>query len=783
MRLILRVSVFLLVAVSALGQSTPGAAFPLTNTRYGQNSGYPRLVNDGKDFYLFWLGEANIRMTRIVEGEARVSRPVMPIDADGGHFDVVWTGRYFLVAAVTGNSTIAGRLVTIDAEPVGDSFTLAGAPSDTPELAFNGRDVLLVHRHWGVAVTRLTAEGRIIDGPRTIFDTPFNHTTTFDVASNGDGFAVLVATQSGDRLAIVDRTGSIRSEQSLGGRSHSLRIASDGSGYRAAGVAEGNRAWSCTFDANGTLGTTVTLGDASDVASLVWTGTGYKAALRQNFLKLRIADLDRSTEAFRETEPIAFSGNFPDLAALNGRVLAAWLSSRNTVDVSPLPLTTDSGTPAAFGAAEQTLLATATSRDATLVIWSEPGGNGHPAVHLGLRGRNGSWAEGTRADLGTPVVAASDGQDFLLLYRREEGCFARRFDSTGRPVTPAVAIDARLTPESMLWNGQNYVVAGVRHDGSVAVLQVSANGIASAPVVIQRYSSWSYPETPVIATDGTAYLVAWLEVVPHPFPPIGYSYWIRAARLSADLVPGQTFLISQHVAQGRPGLAWDGTNYVAAWADDESVRARRISTDGVPLGTVPARFWSGVPLAPVDVIASNLGVTLAWRSDTFNYYTTELNRGNGDGFGGTILLRAYAGDEPHVVSLPDHRAAILAAVPLDEPPFHGSRRITMTVLDHVWPRKPLTAPDVTARLIDGRLRIEWTAVHEDVTGYRVEYRIGDGNWNELERSPDPSNRTVTFRPPRASTAYAFRVRAMSDGGMGPYSDPAVYSTAKRRAVR
>lgn len=785
MRLILRVSLVLLVAISAFGQSTPGAPFPLTNTRYGESGGHPRLVTDGKDFYLFWLTESNIRMTRLVDGEARAGRAVMPVEGDFGHFDVVFTGRYFLVATTTPSLTIVARLVSTDGEPAGDVFTLVTAWSRSPRLAFNGRDVLVAHQHLGyLAFTRATAEGQSLGPPQAIL--PHGFPASYDVASNGDGFALLTAAKGGDRLVIFDATGAIRSEQSLGGQSRSLRIASDGRGYRAAGVADDNRTWSCTFEPNGTLGTTVTLGDAYDVSSLIWTGTAYKAALRQSYTQqVRIADLDRSTEIFSETEPISFSGNFLHLAALNGRVLAAWYSydPRSTVNVSPLPLTSDSGTPAAFGAAEQTLLATATSRDATLVVWSEPGSHGRANVHLGLRGRDGSWAEGTRSDVGTPVVAASDGHDFLLVYSLNEGRFARRFDSAGRPVTPPVAINARFTPESMLWNGQNYVVAGVMHDGNLAVLQVSTNGIASEPVVIQRYSSWTYPETPVIATDGTAYLVAWVEAVFHPFPPFGYSYQMWTARVSADLVPGKAFLIEQFVEQGRPGLAWDGTNYVAAWPDYEFVRARRISTDGIPLGTVASRFWSGVPRAPVHAMTSSRGVTLSWRSDTFNYYTTELNRGNGDGFGGTILLRSYAGEAPHAMPLPDGRAAILAPVPLDEPPFHGSRRITMTVLDHVWPRKPLTAPAVTVRLVDGRFRIEWTAVHEDVTGYRVEYRIGDGNWNELERAPDPSSRSATFRPVRSSTAYAFRVRAMSDGGMGPYSDAAVISNAKRRSVR
>jgi hypothetical protein len=67
-----------------------------------------------------------------------------------------------------------------------------------------------------------------------------------------------------------------------------------------------------------------------------------------------------------------------------------------------------------------------------------------------------------------------------------------------------------------------------------------------------------------------------------------------------------------------------------------------------------------------------------------------------------------------------------------------------------------------------------------VTGYRVEQRIGDDDWTEIDRWLDADELSLVL----ASTpdpAVSFRVRAFSDGGASPYSAP-VRPLSRRRAV-
>jgi hypothetical protein len=79
--------------------------------------------------------------------------------------------------------------------------------------------------------------------------------------------------------------------------------------------------------------------------------------------------------------------------------------------------------------------------------------------------------------------------------------------------------------------------------------------------------------------------------------------------------------------------------------------------------------------------------------------------------------------------------------------------------------------------------VEWSAPPEPVNGYRVEYRVDDGLWNELDFWFDARSRSLAIRPWRTGPVrYQFRVRAVNDAGFSPYSNPATVRTRKTRAV-
>jgi len=785
MRPFLRIALILSFVLPLFAQTTGTTAFPLTNTRYGAFRGDYRLVSDGRDFFLFWKEGTSLRMTKLVDGEARAGRPVMPVvDESRWSFDAIWTGRFFLI--VTNDDFGAhGQAVSASGEPIGSSFAIPtnGSFNTEPHLAFNGTEVLLVQGTYlelsldDFHVTRLTPEGRVI-ATQMVLD---RAASTAAVASNGDGFAVLATSGRGDHLIVFDRGGSVRSEQFLGARSTSLRLASDGRGYRAAGVADGGRAWSFTFDANGTLGETIALDDATAVTSLAWAGDGYEAAFVTDS-SARLVEIGPGGELIASTEPAGVArGSALQLAAAGGRVLGAWTGFDDpSILVSPLPLA-GSGTPAAFGAAEQTLIDAVSNADgAAMVVWSEVM-NGKETYHAGVRSKDGLWHEQTVDAASSRILAATDGRDFAIFYASNGGWRLRRFDGTGRPSGPAITVNSTLSPEHLIWNGGTFVVAGFR-GLDLAAAFLSPAGVMSAPAVVSHTTVNSFwPSRPVLATNGSSYFVAWLYEINSYSPPGGPTFYVTGARLGADLsVTGGTGTLGVFVQDVAPSVAWDGRDFVVAFADADALRARKISPSGT-IGNLITNAWHGPALAGIDAEPVTGGALLTWRSSDYAYHSVYLASGSESMQSNSEQFGSYAGGAPRAVNLSGGRTALVMAMASDAAPYHGSQRIQM-LIDGRGQRLAV-APKASVRLVDGRLVVEWSALNVPVTGYRVEYRIGDGNWNELERSPDPAVRTANMKPPRPGTTYAFRVRGIDDNGAGPYSDPAMIYLGKRRAVR
>jgi hypothetical protein len=119
---------------------------------------------------------------------------------------------------------------------------------------------------------------------------------------------------------------------------------------------------------------------------------------------------------------------------------------------------------------------------------------------------------------------------------------------------------------------------------------------------------------------------------------------------------------------------------------------------------------------------------------------------------------------------------------LRDAPHYGAPRVTMTVV--AGPRIALpTAPHLAVREESGRFLVEWSAPPGTVNGYRLEYRVDDGVWIELERWFGPGDTSIGIRRPSFGTTFVFRVRAFNDTGAGAYSNIGNPGVRKRRAVR
>ena len=82
------------------------------------------------------------------------------------------------------------------------------------------------------------------------------------------------------------------------------------------------------------------------------------------------------------------------------------------------------------------------------------------------------------------------------------------------------------------------------------------------------------------------------------------------------------------------------------------------------------------------------------------------------------------------------------------------------------------------------LTIAWTPPPATVNGYRVEYRVDDGSWIELEKWFTAGEVGTSIRKRTPGTTIAARVRAFNDGGASDYSNiNTPKPPVRRRAVR
>lgn len=140
----------------------------------------------------------------------------------------------------------------------------------------------------------------------------------------------------------------------------------------------------------------------------------------------------------------------------------------------------------------------------------------------------------------------------------------------------------------------------------VYAARISAAGAVLDPanlLLVQRGTS------PVVASDGTGYLVAWLGTSEQ-------IYWSRVDASGAMLDPGGVARAGS-LQGGTLALAFDGSRYVLAWStphgSPNEIRVARIGRDGALLDPSGVVVSSGATARRSPVIASNAGGSLvAW---------------------------------------------------------------------------------------------------------------------------------------------------------------------------
>lgn len=801
--------VSLLLAVFLAEPALPldfGQPFPLTNTRYGSGFAIPKLVWTGRDLYVFWATQTHIRMTRVT-GERRAGMPVFATYATGGElddsrpwltghyttrkFDVVWTGSHFVLVTTkvfgTGHvpswETIVAQAIGTSGEALGPPRNLAsfaGIGSSRSLAAFNGQVVLVLYQQ--VAGGDLYAAVLAKDmTPISIGEVVARGVHDFDLIADGSSFAAVAATAGGTHLQQFGGNGRLLSSTNVGQHGFSVIAANPRGWLLTSGVT------AMFVDRGGTAGPLLRIGTTSapfGIPAAAWNGVEWVityGTLRNAAYEFNVLTVDeRATNVTSQIEPLA-GRSIGVTDAFDDRTYIAWWPTNSFPPPAPLfgevPVIS-SGAELTFKASEQRLLASISSSAATLVVWSEEANN-EVTVHAGVRARNGDWSErvlgGGFFDM--PAVAATDGQNFLVITPSRDTSIAYRLDATGALLSDPIEIPFPV--DSAVSNGRLYGLVG---SGNRAIT-LTSSGSLGKPMTFSGTPT-TVPFRPAIASDGSEFFIAWTINADCNILPCSGGDGIAGAWFTGDLRRRDTkdlILDFQELGNfGAPSVVWNGTDYVVAWDSRGGVEASFVPRlAGTP--SLPIVVEKNMALWPDRVRATSDGVLLLSGNAKLEFAVTRIDRNR------TItrlesfdfrngLLRGW----PRLEVLSDGRLALLTSPIVEQAPQHGTAHVMMSI------QNAPSAPGIThfSAVADKRdVHLSWTAASGSVNGYRIEYRIGDGSWNEIAQWFTAAQRSAIFRLPRIGTRAVFRMRAFSDGGAGAYSTEVAVNATRRRSVR
>jgi hypothetical protein len=765
-----------ITATTLTAQLPPiGQPFALTNTRYAPARGSsPVLRTNGRDVFLFWE-DGKVRVTRLGYDNA----PGVPVfdfpNYDRDSFDAVWTGTHFLVAdiiLINNQYRLYGRIVDANGVPAGDAFPITALEKmgRWPRLAFNGKYVLLVMEDNSGSVSSVALTP---DGQSAGFAAQKFAGTTFSlpslVASNGDRFAVITGGNA-QALSMFDANGQFLSTRLLTtGQSLWPALASDGRRFLAV---EGRETAInvILIEPDGSF-TGETQLDAVPFPviepAVTWNGSRWIIEYKNNLgTRMTVVQTDADGQSVMSRNTI--DGVLkPAIVSVGSRVVMSWVDN-NSRWIFAAELPAGAGAPVSFTATNQQLLASATSSSAMLVLWRD-GAAGAP-IRAGVRTRDGRWRERELASsttFVTKVAAASDGHDFMVVI---DGTLIRLDEELrGDPGNRV----SDFIPEAMAWNGSNYAVIGT---GALAL--VSPAGVVSPTVELPIFFNAALV-SPHIASDGAGWFVAWpakigCSVIPE-LPC--YPHEVAGIHLDADL----------HITDPAPlafgsgkeihsfDVAWSGAQYVVAWSFPGGIEASRVGTPETTL--ISEAAGDGVTVAGFAG-----GTAIGW---------TETHYSPGRRFESRVALLGdarpvlvYQGDVSptlRVASLPGGDLAILYSISQNDAPLYGTNHVMMAIGAFGLPALP-DAPSASLKQDGNTVIVGWARPPQRVNGYRVESRVNNGAWTEVDRWFDPEERTYTTTIP-AGASLAFRVRALNDAGAGAYSQAVVANTNRTRSAR
>ncbi len=748
---------------------------PLATTHYASDAttGF-RIVSNGTMPYLLWQSQDTVRITPVTDVR-RVGRPVLT----GFSADAVWTGSFFLVAAIQQNA-IVGRRVGADGEAIGDPFTIRadGATNDV-HLAFDGTRVLLLYAGSGqpggngqpLQWMLLSREGAPSTDPQPVPVSVDTRMAT-DVTARAGEFVVAIAGKTNVAIGTLQNTlWNLGLHPAADANARTIAVAANATETLAIWTTPFAPLEAKTFSTNapGQVMSYV-LSDTSGASVIAATWDG------KDFIYSYDRDARIHSRYFNAPFPFASAtaARSVDLVSVNGRTYGAW----HTASEGPVivrDVATGAGDAGAFSAEDQIVYASASSATSALFTWIEGG-----RTYAGIRTADGNWYERRIiSDDPAPVLAASDGRNFVVIHASWNDMAHERWSSTlldpeGRILATGPRVQFLVS--DVAWTGTAYVVVGMNDQNQVVASLLSPAGTVTPPgVVAVPRSSW-FPEGVTVAVREGELLIAWKENFACAFPCLTPPSDFLGARFTPLLqrTDAQSLLLVEGEAWLGGDVIWDGTRYVIAWGTGPALRYRTLRTNSAISGpiTVPGAQWQlpGLIVAPDGTVALRVSSGIAFfREGAETVVPIEPTAW------GSRLARL------------GNRLALVESRRRDEAPYHGAIRLTLRIGDIIPPAQKPSAPLVTRATLsskDNVMIVDWTKPAEPVNGYRVEYRVDDGVWNELDLWFDSRATQLVIRPWRSDPVrYQFRVRAVNDAGFGPYSATALVRSHKIRAVR
>jgi hypothetical protein len=773
------------VTIPAAAQ-TFGELFPLTNTRYRAAVGGPKLATNDHEFFLFWSAEYKIRATRLNDGVPRTGHVIF--DESRG-FDVAWMGDRFLAVSSRTAETmpetqqLIGQYLDADARPSGATFAIT-SNGRLPRIARGPASTLVVY-----ATERGQVRSLLLGPKGQLIGADSQHLATeaysYAVSATDDGFVIVVVNRNEVRSVALNREGAKLSEQTLvRGENYyrAVAIASNGTSHLAV-WSSNEEIVAATIDKNGAFGAPLVLETESgpDQPSAVWNGAGWTVtyATTREQQRARIVQLDFAGQRVLATEESGDGIGNPSVAALDGRILAAWrpnYAPDGVVSVFELPLAQNEPRVVTYTATQQTLLATASSAEATLVVWREHF-DGRVSIHAGVRTHAGRWTERVLDSGVTPLyysktaIAASDGTNFAVAINASVNSFLYRLDGDGQLTGEPLPL---LTPLDVIaWNGTHYALIGFSSEGGLRGLLVGRTGPIAASV---HFPEISYYPT-ALASDGNGFLLAG-EFNDCQFL-LCFPQGPYFTRLGPNLqrVDANDIEVSDN-GNTLAGALWNGSEYVLVWNRGREVHVTRVPASGGSIQTAKTTL----SMHGQDLIALSDG-NLALLGNDEKISQVAILRENG------TVVRVIdvddvksAGRKPLIEPLPDGGMALVASRIHDEAPHHGTHHVMMTIARSTPLPRP-DAPHVKTRIEGNYISIDWSTPPGTINGYRIEYRVDDGSWNEIEDFYSPGAQHTSIRKPDFGSRFAIRMRAFNDAGASAYSAVTITNPGRRRAVR